>query len=545
MGLVVAIGVLYPLRGYSMPVGPDAPVYLWWTRLAGYAGLSAVTRPGVPALALSLASIFHVSVALTYAALGASLGAAAGLAAAALVGRGEAAAHAPRATILLVGGLAGAFAVHLAAGYEANLAWAVCLLGAAASLTIRTRGALVAAAALFAASGLAHPLFWFVGLVVLLLALPGTRPANGNAMPFLDTERGRVLATVGGGAIAFGLSMAAASVGPPPLTVPTSKDAYLKRDGMLSELHAAYRTRFFAHWLRYLLPLTVPVAWTGLRREPRSTAYRILRAWALVVAAGVALGLITAWIPPERFLTSAFVLPIGVGLGATTLWKGTQRSRIAAVLVVSALTMVTAWTWWQNHPFFDMPGHPEAVGTAFAGEVAEAADHLPPGTQIFVDVGSTTDDFEGARIGNVIRAGIPAEHIPFLIVFFGNLPAPPTTPTTPPLILEARPTDGPPPQPLVGFSPWAVIPIALGQLAALVLAGFGWCQLATRRDAERKLGSTLALAPALGVAALMLNGMLVDRLGLRLDGLGGVLAYGLAAASGYLGWFIRQRSAGP
>ena len=45
----------YVLRGSAFPLGPDAPVYLWWIRLAGLEGLSAVGhRPGVPALALAL-----------------------------------------------------------------------------------------------------------------------------------------------------------------------------------------------------------------------------------------------------------------------------------------------------------------------------------------------------------------------------------------------------------------------------------------------------------------------------------------------------------
>src|SRR4029450_7856737 len=33
---------LFLLRGFRFPVGPDAPVCLWWTRLAGAEGLSTV-----------------------------------------------------------------------------------------------------------------------------------------------------------------------------------------------------------------------------------------------------------------------------------------------------------------------------------------------------------------------------------------------------------------------------------------------------------------------------------------------------------------------
>ncbi|MFM8945008.1 MAG: TldD/PmbA family protein, partial [Actinomycetota bacterium] len=42
-------------HGWHTPVGPDAPVYLWWARIAGVEGLSAVgERVGEPALALAL-----------------------------------------------------------------------------------------------------------------------------------------------------------------------------------------------------------------------------------------------------------------------------------------------------------------------------------------------------------------------------------------------------------------------------------------------------------------------------------------------------------
>ncbi|MGH7359687.1 MAG: hypothetical protein ACREJR_12815, partial [Candidatus Rokuibacteriota bacterium] len=55
----LAVGLLawllwpFVAHGLRFPLGPDAPVYLWWTRLAGEEGLSAVgARPGAPALAL-------------------------------------------------------------------------------------------------------------------------------------------------------------------------------------------------------------------------------------------------------------------------------------------------------------------------------------------------------------------------------------------------------------------------------------------------------------------------------------------------------------
>ena len=50
--LVVALALVllgwflgpFAARGAGFPVGPDAPVYLWWSRLAGAEGLSAIAH---------------------------------------------------------------------------------------------------------------------------------------------------------------------------------------------------------------------------------------------------------------------------------------------------------------------------------------------------------------------------------------------------------------------------------------------------------------------------------------------------------------------
>ncbi|HKI28191.1 MAG TPA: hypothetical protein VKB32_02035, partial [Actinomycetota bacterium] len=69
-------------------MGPDAPVYLWWSRLGGAEGLSAIAhRPGVPALSLVLEGTLAISVVQATAALEVVLGVAVGLSAAALVRR--------------------------------------------------------------------------------------------------------------------------------------------------------------------------------------------------------------------------------------------------------------------------------------------------------------------------------------------------------------------------------------------------------------------------------------------------------------------------
>jgi hypothetical protein len=93
-----------------VPARADAPVYLWWTRLAGRRRAVAVDRPGVPALALVLQGTLGLSVVQATAAIEVVL--APGSAASAALVAGA------RRTwgAALAGLLAGTFAVHLAAG---------------------------------------------------------------------------------------------------------------------------------------------------------------------------------------------------------------------------------------------------------------------------------------------------------------------------------------------------------------------------------------------------------------------------------------------
>src|ERR687888_790554 len=84
--LLVYFAGIYPLRGYYFPVGPDVPVYLWWTKLAAHDGLSAVgVRPGVPTLSLVLQGSLGLSPPQALAGVGTSAATSVGLAAAALV----------------------------------------------------------------------------------------------------------------------------------------------------------------------------------------------------------------------------------------------------------------------------------------------------------------------------------------------------------------------------------------------------------------------------------------------------------------------------
>jgi len=145
----------------------------------------------------------------------------------------------------LAGLLAGTFAVHLAAGYVANLATAAAFLAAGALLDGRTRRAAVIAAVVLAGGGLAHPQFLLVCVAILIVAAATAWPGDRSEALRLAG------AAVGGGAI-VGIGLLAVRPGAPALDVDTSKDAFLRRVGLTSELRSAYLDRFLHRWTRYV-----------------------------------------------------------------------------------------------------------------------------------------------------------------------------------------------------------------------------------------------------------------------------------------------------
>jgi len=140
---------------YPFGVGPDMPVYLWWSRVGVAEGISLVgERPGTPALIPTVASALGIGLVPAVAAVQYALMPASALAAAALArGRGET----PRLAWIAGAVLAGAWTAFLAGGYLANHALVAAFLAAGACLARRTRRTTVAAALILAGGGLAHP----------------------------------------------------------------------------------------------------------------------------------------------------------------------------------------------------------------------------------------------------------------------------------------------------------------------------------------------------------------------------------------------------
>ncbi|HEX9123204.1 MAG TPA: hypothetical protein VF984_07575 [Actinomycetota bacterium] len=584
-GLHVWFLGLFLLRGFVYPVGPDAPVYLWWMRLAGADGLSAVPRPGAMAL-LGVTLGTGVGLPAAVAGVECALGVAIGAAAAALARTGGAS----RIGWALAGTLAGTFATHLVAGYVSNLIFAVVFVAALVVLDDASRRSVVAAAVLLGAGALAHPLFFLVGAAVLVLA---------GALAFAREreQTWRALAATIGGATVFGAGWVLLLAGPPVFRTDTSQDAFLRRAGLGDALAHAYRDRLIQRWWRYALSASVPLAAFGVT-ACRGWVRRALVAWFAVTVAGVAVGAVTAWFPPDRFITFGYAIPILAAAGVTAIVERWSRRRLM-VAVAAALTLAmmagAAIAWLREEPYLK-PRAVDAVAVAVG-----AASGTPLGTPwIFpIDPPSTQMSLVATLLQNVIRATVPPGRIPDVHVI---VPPPPPglsadeerewsafadrsaadaaraargrpapvvfdialfdsrhearRPVCQPPVCRALDgpftrvadgvsvsaaaiagrTTGPPDQTLDS----STARVALGAplvLAVLALVGFGWSSLVAR---DRP--TAVALAPAFGTAAAVLGGVLADRAGLRLTGAGpGLLVLTLAGAGGYLALLAQRR----
>ena len=567
-------------RGHGFPVGPDIPVYLWWTRLAGAEGLSAVGhRPGVPGLSLALAGTLGRSVVETLAALEVLLGAGLGLAAAALL-RG----WTSRAGWLLGGALAGAFATHLATGYLANLMLAVAFLAAVRALAEGTSRGTAGAAGLLAAGGLAHPLFFLLGAAILGLTAMSALRAEGE--PAARGEAARIGAAVAGAGVVTGLGLAAMLVGQDPLAVDTSRDGFLRRAGLDAVLRSAYLDRLVQRWTRYVQWASLPLAALGFF-STRGFLRRLLLAWSVTLVAGVALAVAIGWAPADRFITFGFVVPILAALGLVRLWHALEPRRPLALAVTGALTLAMLagafFSWNRQEPFLSEL-EVERLATA---NRAVAAIESGTALVLWVNDDEGPGTFLATRAGNLFRSSLPPDRIRDVVVF-----VPPSGPgsVTERVALSrltrrdvalavartggrridllvapfdridlgtaqrerrwtrvdtgvfVRPTLGLAPEPVDPLAPSSPLAIALSSLLAFALVGavgYGWSRVAL----EDRLDAA-ALAPAFGAAALTLAAILLDRLGVPLDGTGGpVVASALAGGSGHALWLVRQRRA--
>jgi hypothetical protein len=400
----------YVVDGFRFGVGPDVPVYLWWTRVGASEGLSMVgSRPGAPALAAALAGTLLLNASAVTAGLASALGVAVGAAAAALV---RAVGGRASKAWLLAGLLAGVFSVHLVAGYLANLVLAACFLAAAACLAADRR-AWWAAALLLAGGGLAHPPFLVHAIVVLLGAAALAWRAGAR-----DEARDIALAVTAGGLVA-GAGVLATIAGPGPIHAETSKDGYLRRAGLDGELIDAYRQRLRLRAARYVQWISVPLAVAGTT-DAFGFLQRFLISWLVVIAIGVPVGYVTGWLPPDRLVTFGFAVPIGAALGLVWLYRRLDAriwlARLAVVVFAGWMIVGALLAWGRQRPFIS-PN--EAHLMASATNILD----VPSGTPIVfpVDTGDPTSTFLAARVANLARTAISPDRASDAYVFVGTV----------------------------------------------------------------------------------------------------------------------------
>lgn len=573
---------------YPFGVGPDMPVYLWWSRVGAAEGISLVgERPGTPALIPTVASALGIGLVPAVAAVQYALMPASALAAAALArGRGET----PRPAWLAASVLAGAWTTFLGGGYLANLALVAAFLAAAACLARRTRRATVAAALLLAGGGLAHPEFFVVAVAVLVATAAWSwrdgREASGAA-PYAGADAGRVLAALGASVALVLGGILACLIGPPRLAGDTSLDGMLRRTGQWAELRSVYVHRLVQNWRRYAPFMTTALAVAGSVRA-RGFARRFLVAWALVTAAAVPLGVLTGWYPPDRILTFAFCLPILAGFGLVWIGERIGRPWLAWPIGIVLVTLIVAPAVrdWRAQQTYVSPD--ELSDLTFAGRIASTT---PPGTPlVFVADDPSIDDalFRLSHGLNMVRAAVPPDRAADVYMFLGRpedlVAGRPTQrgdpvydqasadslarlPEAPPAIFVVRELDGDPAALTTpGLTSWngllaTNVPVqgslraGAGELSPsdpstiarstlrtfllFLLVGAGWAWWAFG-GSSRDAAGALAVAPAFGSAILTLVALALERLGADLDrGWVAGLACGVAGGIGYALLIVR------
>lgn len=576
--MVLVLVLSWPVIGHwwRFGVGPDEPVYLWWARVAASQGLSVVgQRPGTPALIPALTGTLHLPLVAAVASLQYAMGVSAGLAAIALV-RGRA--HGGRAGWILTGLLAGSFSIHLAAGFIANLAFALTFLAAAACLARRTRRGTVAAALLLGGGALSHPQFFVVGAIILVSCAAlawALEPEHG-----WRSDAGRVLAALAGATVIVGAGLWAATAGPARLSVYTSRDGFLRRAELTESLRRIFFVRFREEVSRFAAWVTLPLAGVGLL-QVRGFTRRFLLTWLAVTVVAVPVGILTRWFPPERVLTFSFALPILAALGITWVWERTEPRRWLTVLVTGVLLGLILFpqinAQGQQEPFLS---EEELIGGTQAGRIAAT---LPPGTPLvfIVDDRDTSATFIATHVANVARVAVPADRAGDVHVFVGTVddyfagrptvknsleydtlsrvtfedlpPGPRATflvkgyDRVPEAFEDSRLqqitdllwTDVPGagtemaeterPGEITASNPPAILGSTLLTIVLLWLVGLGWARWAV---GERF--AAWAIAPAFGVATLTIAALALERLGVPLAGSWGpTLASALAGLGGY------------
>ena len=586
----IALGILYLLpylRGEATdPLGFDTPHYLWRANLVHASGLDALSsisvpflnpnadRPGFPVLASLIQTARGPSpreLLFVFPAIGAiAIGGAAGAFAVEILDEPPWAF--PLYAILVGGSLA---VVQTASGSLDNLtADSVALAAAAVALMAASgRRCVIAGGILLAAALLIH---WIIAaLIMMLLALlasflvPASIDRREAGARLRDTPSARLVAVLGSGSLiaVLGLSTNWTELHRPQIGRSRIADKVAAR---IPSLH---------------LWLTIPLATAGaaclwwLRRSTlRRWGCLFLGCWMAVLAVGAS----AFWILDGRrvplYRVAEFVLAIPIlcaaAVVATPRLAGDRRWLRAAIGVVLAVTSVTvslrlADAAWRNESSIMDPVTSAEVDAAVTYVHTVPADR--PIIFVVSASGFTASDrviraeLPGELIGRVrtfvgagsdLLAGRPPSfgqnfdvqrswdgvkdllHEDYVAIWLSSLnrfaDAPAGARAIAPGVKVVRGPD-----PTVAHhlsvsgapSEGELARAALAALAILLIVGLGWSAALIDANWLARLG----LAPAFGVAVLVLGGVIGARLGWSVAGTSGSVLFAMLATTG---WFI-------
>jgi hypothetical protein len=343
----------------------------------------------------------------------------------------------------------------------------------------------------------------------------------------------------------------------------------------------------------------------GERHDRTRFVLTVLLAWCAVALAGVlAFTVLGVEVPAHRFLAFGLAIPLlavlgllwiaGAAGGAAGRVSSARLSKPVSVGVVILALGGAAWLahglWFRTRSFMDTGKVQDA---ATAGAYLDAA-HVGPGRPV-VFIVLNTDGSNVALMGHLARAALPATRIEHLYIYAGApqdylagratpdasgepdplserylAPLLPTYDQDPVAVVLSSFNDihyhawvaehpetqvgpgvavvrGPGlahpvhdvPSPIRPARTVGLAVLAGVALGALWLCGIGWVRALLGpwlRPAE-----AAALAPAVGVGAVVVAGIAIDRVGIRLVGVRGMLPAVLVALTGWIAAWVSAR----
>ena len=586
----VSVVLLLPYAGRQNPgMSFDTPYYVWRTRAVSSEGVDVLTtiptgtvpeRPGVPVIGAMVGAVTGAD-ALTYTVILRAIAAVAiGLAAGAMAV--EALGESRWAFPAFIAGLgASAAVVGTAVGSLDQLLVDVLLVAVAAviPLVVAGRRGVVGVAVLFAAATATHwifaALFLFLLVAVVPLLLPASRRAVRSGTTWGATPAIRLVRIIFVMSVTAMVTLALLPDLPhrlPPLT---------DTGGKLARL-AAYE-------LSVLLPLAALGAVLTFRRSEgaRRTTLALLGVWAVIVP--IAMVVSPRLDTPIKLFR---VAPFALGVPAlTTLCFVTIAERVGSRLgragpFLGALFVAGGLVWVAGSP---VSAFGEAQGALIADKMAQARSagayldgvHRVGRPVIFLTVGAPR------LLDRIVRSGVPPDLVDDTWVFVGQpadlerqapiddperqrlsrsaqkwwrsaWPEPSQVFAREPIVIRILPTgqynsggaenevvvlapgvelvDGPAPSPSFEPAPpfregWVELLLLTAlALAVLGVTGGGWARTGLDISGLAALG----IAPASGVAMLVLAGTAASRLGIPLRAPSGWLVVLVTATSGWI-----------